>query len=113
MVENYRISKGGKSGKDKGKGIDDSYSVNMMEDGKNKNNNKNSKGKKRKNDDNNDGSDKKSKLTCWKMMHLLGGLNGATFHACKDRCWFDTFHPVQDGSVLHMGDESTKPILGH
>ncbi|GJX52495.1 zinc finger, CCHC-type containing protein [Tanacetum coccineum] len=39
--------------------------------------------------------------------------SGATYHACKDRCWFDTFHPVQDGYVLHMGDESTKPILGH
>ncbi|GJU44831.1 hypothetical protein Tco_1202097 [Tanacetum coccineum] len=38
--------------------------------------------------------------------------SGATCHACKDRCWFDTFHPVQDGFVLHMGDESTKPILG-
>ncbi|GJV37374.1 zinc finger, CCHC-type containing protein [Tanacetum coccineum] len=38
--------------------------------------------------------------------------SGATCHACKDRCWFNTFHPVQDGSVLHMGDESTKPILG-
>ncbi|GJW04992.1 zinc finger, CCHC-type containing protein [Tanacetum coccineum] len=38
--------------------------------------------------------------------------SGATCHACKDRCWFDTFHPVEDGSVLHMGDESTKPILG-
>ncbi|GKA28919.1 zinc finger, CCHC-type containing protein [Tanacetum coccineum] len=38
--------------------------------------------------------------------------SGATCHACKDRCWFDTFHPVQDGPMLHMGDESTKPILG-
>ncbi|GJV00252.1 zinc finger, CCHC-type containing protein [Tanacetum coccineum] len=38
--------------------------------------------------------------------------SGATCHACKDRCWFDTFHPVQDGSVLHIGDESTKLILG-
>ncbi|GJW07398.1 zinc finger, CCHC-type containing protein [Tanacetum coccineum] len=38
--------------------------------------------------------------------------SGATYHACKDRCWFDTFHLVQDGSVLHIGDESTKPILG-
>nr|GEV33967.1 zinc finger, CCHC-type [Tanacetum cinerariifolium] len=38
---------------------------------------------------------------------------GATCHACKDPCWFDTFHLVQDESVLHMGDESTKPILGH
>ncbi|GJR82021.1 zinc finger, CCHC-type containing protein [Tanacetum coccineum] len=38
--------------------------------------------------------------------------SGATCHACKNRWWFDTFHPVEDGSVLHMGDESTKPILG-
>ncbi|GJY89570.1 zinc finger, CCHC-type containing protein [Tanacetum coccineum] len=38
--------------------------------------------------------------------------SGATCHACKDRCWFETFHPVKDGSVLHMGNESTKPILG-
>ncbi|GJX15012.1 zinc finger, CCHC-type containing protein [Tanacetum coccineum] len=38
--------------------------------------------------------------------------SGATCHTCKDRCWFDTFHPVEDGFVLHMGDESTKPILG-
>nr|GEV62859.1 zinc finger, CCHC-type [Tanacetum cinerariifolium] len=38
---------------------------------------------------------------------------GATCHACKDRFLFNTFHPVQDGFVLPMGDESTKPILGH
>ncbi|GKB57611.1 zinc finger, CCHC-type containing protein [Tanacetum coccineum] len=36
----------------------------------------------------------------------------ATYHACKDRCWFDNFDPVQDGFVLHMADESTKSILG-
>ncbi|GJW97949.1 hypothetical protein Tco_0179757 [Tanacetum coccineum] len=35
-----------------------------------------------------------------------------TCHACKDRSWLDTFHLVQDGSVLHMGDESTKPLRG-
>ncbi|GJY38041.1 hypothetical protein Tco_0424405 [Tanacetum coccineum] len=76
------------SGKGKGKEIVGSSSVNMIEDGKNKNNKKNNKAKKRKND-------------------------GVTCHACKDRCWFITFHPVQDGYVLHMGVESTKPILGH
>ncbi|GJY79526.1 zinc finger, CCHC-type containing protein [Tanacetum coccineum] len=32
--------------------------------------------------------------------------SGATCHACKDRCWFDTLHPVQDGSILHIGDDS-------
>ncbi|GKD65705.1 zinc finger, CCHC-type containing protein [Tanacetum coccineum] len=161
------------SGKGKGKEIDGSSSVNMIKDGKKKNNNKNNKAKKRKNDGNNDGSNKKSKLTCWKCGKIghfkkdcrvkknnggntsssgqgskdpnsSQGLNfdfdvipfnhyvshiseiyyvqddafawwidsGATCHACKDRCWFDTFHPVQDESVLHMGDESTKPILG-
>ncbi|GKD67608.1 hypothetical protein Tco_1321698, partial [Tanacetum coccineum] len=36
----------------------------------------------------------------------------ATCHACKDHYWFDTFHLVQDGSVLHIGDKLTKPILG-
>ncbi|GJT23246.1 zinc finger, CCHC-type containing protein [Tanacetum coccineum] len=52
--------------KGKGKEIDGSSSVYMIEDGKNKNNNKNTKGKKRNSDGNNDGSNKKSKLTCWK-----------------------------------------------
>nr|GEY70071.1 zinc finger, CCHC-type [Tanacetum cinerariifolium] len=28
----------------------------------------------------------------------------ATTHVCKDRCWFKTFEPVKDGSVLYMGD---------
>ncbi|GKB85815.1 zinc finger, CCHC-type containing protein, partial [Tanacetum coccineum] len=54
------------SGKGKGKEIAGSSSVNMIEDGKNKNNNKNTNGKKRNHDGNNDGSNKKSKLTCWK-----------------------------------------------
>ncbi|GJX04845.1 carotenoid 9,10(9',10')-cleavage dioxygenase 1-like protein, partial [Tanacetum coccineum] len=154
------------SGKGKGKEIDGSSSVNMIEDDKNKNNNKNTNGKKRNNDGNNDGSNKKSKLTCWKcgkMGHYKKdcrvkknnggntsgsgqgskefnssqGLNfdfdvipfnhyvshiyeicyvqddafawwidsGATCHAYKVRCWFDTFHLMQDGSALHTGDE--------
>nr|GEX39804.1 zinc finger, CCHC-type [Tanacetum cinerariifolium] len=54
------------SGNEKGKEIDVSPSVNMIEDDKNKNNNKNNKAKKKKNDGNNDRSNKKSKLTCWK-----------------------------------------------
>ncbi|GJY86272.1 zinc finger, CCHC-type containing protein [Tanacetum coccineum] len=64
------------SGKGKGKEIGGSSSVNMIEDGKYKNNNKNSKGNKRKNDGNNDGSNKKSKLTCWNC--------GKTGHLKKD-----------------------------
>nr|GFC69335.1 hypothetical protein [Tanacetum cinerariifolium] len=161
------------SSKGKGKEIDGSNWVNMIENDKNKNNNKNNKEYKRKNDGNNDRSNKKSKLTCWKCgktghfkkdcrirknndgnTSSLGqgskdpnssqGLNfdfdvipfnryvshifeicyvqddafawwidsGVTFHERKDHFWFDTFHLVQDGSLLHMGDELTKPILG-
>ncbi|KAL0447375.1 UNVERIFIED_CONTAM: Retrovirus-related Pol polyprotein from transposon RE2 [Sesamum latifolium] len=38
--------------------------------------------------------------------------SGATTHACKDRGWFKAFQPVDDGSVLHMGNESSAPIVG-
>ncbi|GJW28120.1 zinc finger, CCHC-type containing protein, partial [Tanacetum coccineum] len=30
----------------------------------------------------------------------------ATTHVCKDRCWFKTYEPVKDGSVLYMGDDN-------
>ncbi|GJW21007.1 hypothetical protein Tco_0031629 [Tanacetum coccineum] len=32
---------------------------------------------------------------------------GAIAHACKDRCWFNTYKLLNDGSILHMGNEST------
>ncbi|KAK9671550.1 hypothetical protein RND81_12G038300 [Saponaria officinalis] len=38
--------------------------------------------------------------------------SGATWNACKDRRWFKTYEPVDDGSILYMGNESTTPILG-
>ncbi|GJY17421.1 zinc finger, CCHC-type containing protein [Tanacetum coccineum] len=38
--------------------------------------------------------------------------SGATTHVCKDRCWFKTYEPVEDGSVLYMGDEHFAPIHG-
>ncbi|GJT77561.1 zinc finger, CCHC-type containing protein [Tanacetum coccineum] len=28
-----------------------------------------------------------------------------TTHVCKDRCWFKTYEPVEDGSILYMGDD--------
>nr|GEV08615.1 hypothetical protein [Tanacetum cinerariifolium] len=28
--------------------------------------------------------------------------SGATTRVCKDRCWFKTYEPVEDGSVLYM-----------
>nr|GEX87621.1 hypothetical protein [Tanacetum cinerariifolium] len=32
--------------------------------------------------------------------------SGATVHVCKDRCWFKTYETPNDGSTLHMGNES-------
>nr|GEU77090.1 zinc finger, CCHC-type [Tanacetum cinerariifolium] len=31
----------------------------------------------------------------------------ATMHVCKDRCWFKTYESLNDGSILHMRNEST------
>ncbi|GKB55931.1 zinc finger, CCHC-type containing protein [Tanacetum coccineum] len=38
--------------------------------------------------------------------------SGATTHVCKDRCWFKTFKPMKDGSVLYMGDEHFAHVYG-
>ncbi|GJS71708.1 zinc finger, CCHC-type containing protein, partial [Tanacetum coccineum] len=35
-----------------------------------------------------------------------------TTHVCKDRCWFKTYEPVEDGSVLYMGDDHFAPVHG-
>ncbi|GJT26038.1 zinc finger, CCHC-type containing protein [Tanacetum coccineum] len=37
---------------------------------------------------------------------------GATTHVCKDRCWFKTYEPVEDGFVLYMGDDHFAPVYG-
>ncbi|GJX27219.1 zinc finger, CCHC-type containing protein [Tanacetum coccineum] len=39
-------------------------------------------------------------------------LKGATVHVCKDRCWFNTNESLNDGSILHMGNESTALVHG-
>ncbi|GJZ54901.1 zinc finger, CCHC-type containing protein [Tanacetum coccineum] len=38
--------------------------------------------------------------------------SGATVHVCKDRCWFKTYESLNDGSILHMGNESTALVHG-
>nr|GEX88512.1 zinc finger, CCHC-type [Tanacetum cinerariifolium] len=38
--------------------------------------------------------------------------SGATVHVCKDKCWFKTYESLNDGSVLHMGNESTALVHG-
>ncbi|GJW59597.1 zinc finger, CCHC-type containing protein [Tanacetum coccineum] len=36
--------------------------------------------------------------------------SGATTHVCKDHYWFKTYEPVEDGSVLYMGDDHFTPV---
>ncbi|CAM8990003.1 unnamed protein product [Rhodiola kirilowii] len=38
--------------------------------------------------------------------------SGATTHVCRDKGLFKSFAATSEGRVLHMGDESTTPILG-
>ncbi|GJU77048.1 hypothetical protein Tco_1274118 [Tanacetum coccineum] len=38
--------------------------------------------------------------------------SGSTTHVCKDRCWFETYEPVEDESVLYMGDDHFAPVHG-
>ncbi|GKC55796.1 zinc finger, CCHC-type containing protein [Tanacetum coccineum] len=84
---------------------------------------------------------KKPKVTCWKCgkpRHLKkdckgvnvgnkangsgtkgsvdgysNSMNGATVHVCKDRYWFKTYKSLNDGSILHIGNESTDLVHGH
>nr|GEY61777.1 zinc finger, CCHC-type [Tanacetum cinerariifolium] len=36
----------------------------------------------------------------------------ATTYVCKVRCWFKTYEPVEDESVLYMGDDHFAPVHG-
>ncbi|GKD07848.1 hypothetical protein Tco_1187533, partial [Tanacetum coccineum] len=38
--------------------------------------------------------------------------SGETVHVCKDRCWFKTYKSLNDGSILHMRNESTALVHG-
>ncbi|GJV18369.1 zinc finger, CCHC-type containing protein [Tanacetum coccineum] len=38
--------------------------------------------------------------------------SGAIVHVCKDRCWFKTYKLLNDGSILHMGNELTALVHG-
>ncbi|GKC17208.1 zinc finger, CCHC-type containing protein [Tanacetum coccineum] len=37
---------------------------------------------------------------------------GAPTHVCKDRCWFKTYEPVEDGFFCYMGNDYFAPIHG-
>ncbi|KAJ9557953.1 hypothetical protein OSB04_012567 [Centaurea solstitialis] len=38
--------------------------------------------------------------------------SGATCHVCKNLQWFKDFKPIEDGSLLKMGNVATEPIKG-
>ncbi|KAJ9560663.1 hypothetical protein OSB04_005823 [Centaurea solstitialis] len=38
--------------------------------------------------------------------------SGATCHVCKNLEWFKDFKPIEDGSLLRMGNVATEPIRG-
>ncbi|KAJ0455694.1 putative RNA-directed DNA polymerase [Helianthus annuus] len=38
--------------------------------------------------------------------------SGPTSHVCKDLKWFVEFEPLEDGSILRMGNVATEPIKG-
>ncbi|GJT05575.1 hypothetical protein Tco_0840037 [Tanacetum coccineum] len=38
--------------------------------------------------------------------------SGAIVHVCKDRSWFKTYESLNDGPILHMGNESTPLVQG-
>ncbi|KAD5317897.1 hypothetical protein E3N88_17843 [Mikania micrantha] len=64
----------------------------------------------------NKGSNKKQIITCWKrgkVGHFKKDCRvGATSHVCKDLRWFKDFQPIEDGSVIKMGNVATEPIKG-
>nr|GFB91660.1 zinc finger, CCHC-type [Tanacetum cinerariifolium] len=37
---------------------------------------------------------------------------GETVHVYKDRFWFKSYESMNDGSILHMGNESTSLVYG-
>nr|GEV08527.1 hypothetical protein [Tanacetum cinerariifolium] len=100
--------------------------VNMTGEGKNKHNKQNN-GKKRSNENNSGSSSNKNQswnvesvarlVTSKKIAVVVDVItwwidSGATTRVCKDRCWFKTFEPVEDGSILYMGDEHFAPVHG-
>ncbi|GKD68141.1 zinc finger, CCHC-type containing protein, partial [Tanacetum coccineum] len=101
--------------------------VNMVEHNNSSKYNDN-KGKRKHHDNTRADPNKKVKPTCTKgsvdgSSKSLKGQNifnkslqwidsGAIFHVCKDRCWFKTYESLNDGSILHMGNESTTLVHG-
>ncbi|GJZ64897.1 zinc finger, CCHC-type containing protein [Tanacetum coccineum] len=125
------------SDKPKGNNVASPSVVNMVEHNNSCRYNDN-KGKCKHHDNTRADPNKKAKPTCWKCSktgHIKrdckgvnvgnkanssgtkgsvdgssNSLKGLTVHMCKDRCWFKTYESLNDGSILHMGNESTSVV---
>ncbi|GKC78191.1 zinc finger, CCHC-type containing protein [Tanacetum coccineum] len=90
------------------------------------------KGKRKHHDNIKADLNKKAKSTCWKCgktCHIKrdckgvnvgnkangsstkGSVDGSS-NSLKDRCWFKTYESLNDGSIIHMGNESTTLVHG-
>ncbi|GJR09007.1 zinc finger, CCHC-type containing protein [Tanacetum coccineum] len=100
--------------------------VNMVEKNNSSRCNDN-KGKRKHHDNIRADPNKKAKPTCWKCgktghikrdckgvnvgnksngLGKKGSIDGSS-NSLKDTCWFNTYESLNDGSILHMGNEST------
>ncbi|GJR99865.1 reverse transcriptase domain-containing protein [Tanacetum coccineum] len=83
------------------------------------------KGKRKHHDNTRANPNKKAKPTCWKYgktghikrdckgVNVGNKANGlGTKGSVDDRCWFKTYESLKDGSILHMGNESTALVHG-
>nr|GEX04112.1 ribonuclease H-like domain-containing protein [Tanacetum cinerariifolium] len=102
-------------------------SINMTEEGGKNKHHKQNKGKKRSNENNSgSSSNKKPKLECWKcsktghfkrVAEVVDAIawwidSRATTYVCKDHCWFKTYEPVEDESILYVGDDHFALVHG-
>ncbi|GJV20603.1 zinc finger, CCHC-type containing protein [Tanacetum coccineum] len=126
------------SDKPKGNNVVGPLVVNMIEHNNSTRYNDN-KGKCKHHDNTMADPSKKAKPTCWKCgktchnkrdckgVNVGNKANGsaqrdddvawwvdsrATVHVYKDRCWFKTYTSLNDGSILHIGNESTALVHG-
>ncbi|GJX16180.1 zinc finger, CCHC-type containing protein [Tanacetum coccineum] len=70
-------------------------------------------GKRKHHDNKRADPNKKAKRTKGSVDGSSNSLKGATVHVYKDRCWFKTYDSLNDGSILHMRNESTALVHGH
>ncbi|GJU18062.1 zinc finger, CCHC-type containing protein [Tanacetum coccineum] len=54
--------------------------------------------------------EKVEKLATKPMVQAQMVDSGETVHMCKDRCWFKTYESLNDGSIIHIGNESTAMV---